>query len=314
MQPLISVIIPIYKVEKFLDKCIESVVNQTYKNLEIILVDDGSPDNCPKMCDDWAKKDSRIKVVHKVNGGLSDARNVGLNMSTGDYIMFVDSDDWLELSMIDELYLNLINYNADISIGNIRRFYEKNGSKEPLIENIQIKQYDNNVFDCLLENYTQSVIACGKIFKKEILGDNPFPVGKINEDECVVHRFLNNCKKVVYTNKQFYNYYLRANSITSQTFGMKNLNVINALQERLKFFKDNGFDEKFIVFTYEQIFSHLASFYFRTKDKVIRKVIKEKFNETLLGIGDYRKKLSLKVKIKIILFKNCKWLLRLIIK
>ena len=98
-KDLISIIIPIYKVEKFLDRCVESVVNQTYSNLEIILVDDGSPDNCPYMCDEWAEKDSRIKVIHKLNGGLSDARNEGLKSSTGKYVGFVDSDDWIAPEM-----------------------------------------------------------------------------------------------------------------------------------------------------------------------------------------------------------------------
>ena len=98
MEKKISIIIPVYKVEKYLDKCVESVVNQTYKNLEIILVDDGSPDNCPKMCDEWAEKDKRIKVIHKENGGLSDARNFGIEKATGDYLMFLDSDDYLDVT------------------------------------------------------------------------------------------------------------------------------------------------------------------------------------------------------------------------
>ena len=104
MSELISVIIPIYKVEDYLDECISSVVNQTHKNLEIILVDDGSPDNCGMMCDEWAKKDDRIKVVHKSNGGLSDARNAGLNIAVGEYIAFIDSDDFIMPNMFEELY------------------------------------------------------------------------------------------------------------------------------------------------------------------------------------------------------------------
>ena len=101
MNPLISVIVPIYNVEKYLARCVDSIVNQTYKNLEIILVDDGSPDRCPQMCDDYAEKDSRIKVVHKKNGGLSDARNAGMAVATGEYISFIDSDDWIDLETYD---------------------------------------------------------------------------------------------------------------------------------------------------------------------------------------------------------------------
>ena len=119
MNPLISVIVPIYNVEKYLARCVDSIVNQTYKNLEIILVDDGSPDRCPQMCDDYAEKDSRIKVVHKKNGGLSDARNAGMAVATGEYISFIDSDDWIETSMFELLINNIFQYDCEISCGGI---------------------------------------------------------------------------------------------------------------------------------------------------------------------------------------------------
>ena len=114
-EPLVSVIVPVYKVGKYLDKCVESIVGQTYKNLEIILVDDGSPDNCPAMCDKRAERDSRIKVIHKQNGGVSSARNVGIDAAQGEFIGFVDSDDWLEPDMYDCIVKNALEYNADIS-------------------------------------------------------------------------------------------------------------------------------------------------------------------------------------------------------
>ena len=116
-EPLVSVIVPIYNSGKYLDKCIDSIVNQTYKNLEIILVDDGSTDNAPEICDEWAKKDERIKVIHQENGGVSKARNVGLDNVTGEYISFVDSDDYVVRNYIDFLYYNLHAYGADISMG-----------------------------------------------------------------------------------------------------------------------------------------------------------------------------------------------------
>ena len=111
----ISVVVPVYNVEEYLDQCVESLVGQTYKNLEVILVDDGSPDNCPAMCDEWAERDNRIKVIHKENGGVSSARNAALDIASGDYIGFVDSDDWIEPDMYEILIKNAKKYDADIS-------------------------------------------------------------------------------------------------------------------------------------------------------------------------------------------------------
>lgn len=124
MDKLISVIVPIYNVEKYLTKCIESIINQTYENLEIILVDDGSPDNCPIICDEYAKRDSRVKVIHKKNGGLSDARNAGLDIATGEYIMFIDSDDFVEIDMMESMMNNMIDNNVDLVVCNIKYIYD----------------------------------------------------------------------------------------------------------------------------------------------------------------------------------------------
>ena len=113
---LVSVVVPVYKVERYLDKCIGSIVKQTYTNLEIILVDDGSPDNCPQMCDEWAKKDARIRVIHKENGGLSDARNAALDICTGTYVVFVDSDDYVHPEYVSYLYEMIVQHNADLAV------------------------------------------------------------------------------------------------------------------------------------------------------------------------------------------------------
>ena len=146
-KDLISVIIPVYKVEKFLDRCIESVVNQTYKNLEIILVDDGSPDKCGEMCDEWAKKDDRIEVIHKPNGGLSDARNIGIDKCKGDFIMFVDSDDYLDLEICSKLHKILKEFNADFSMCNAKKFYENDNLiiNENKVKDVKLFK-DDNVF------------------------------------------------------------------------------------------------------------------------------------------------------------------------
>ena len=123
---LISIVVPVYKVEPYLDKCVSSIVNQTYKNLEIILVDDGSPDNCPVMCDAWAEKDNRIRVIHKPNGGLSDARNAGMSAATGELIAFVDSDDWIAPDMYEKLYHRLTEDGSDIAACGVQMVWEDN--------------------------------------------------------------------------------------------------------------------------------------------------------------------------------------------
>ena len=140
-MPLISVIVPIYNVEKYLDRCVDSIINQTYKNLEIILVDDGSPDNCPQMCDDYAKKDSRIKVVHKENGGLSDARNVGMEVATGEYVSFIDSDDYISLDFYETLLETIVDNDSDIVECGVVKFYEDN-SFDKYSDDLKVTNYD----------------------------------------------------------------------------------------------------------------------------------------------------------------------------
>ena len=190
MEDLISVIVPIYKVEKYLEKCILNIVNQTYSNLEIILVDDGSPDNSGKICDEYARKDSRIKVVHKLNGGLSDARNAGIEIATGKYIAFVDSDDYIEEKMISKLYDLLKANDADVSACNICKFYE---DKEiELDENEEIvKSYPPEqailltILDDSFGNY-----AWNKLYRSELFSDVRFPFKRRYEDIATIYKIL----------------------------------------------------------------------------------------------------------------------------
>ena len=147
----ISVIIPVYKVEKYLNKCVESVINQTYKNLEILLVDDGSPDKCPEMCDAWAKKDSRIKVIHKQNGGVADARNIGIENATGKYIAFIDSDDYLNKTMYQKLFEKITTTNSDICMCGFINVYE-DGCEKQFKELNLLNVSAKNILDYFLSN------------------------------------------------------------------------------------------------------------------------------------------------------------------
>lgn len=241
MNDLVSIIVPVYKVEKYLKKCVDSILNQTYSNFEIILVDDGSPDRCGDICDEYQKKDQRVKVIHKANGGLSDARNVGISASSGQFISFLDSDDWIHNRFIETLYNLLIINNADVSIANFIKIYSDDipSINAPSV----IYQYSN--IDALNQIYgkygVQMIVAWGKLFKRELFSDINFPVGKIHEDEFTVYKLLYKANKIIFTTEPLIYYRQRSNSITGQCFNLSNkLNVIEALEERARFFKTIG--------------------------------------------------------------------------
>lgn len=240
MNSLISVIVPIYKVEKYLRKCIESILSQTYTNLEIILVDDGSPDKCGEICDEYEKKDSRIKVIHKKNGGLSDARNAGLDIMAGNYVAFVDSDDWIEPQMYEHLLAKLHYFHADISIGGVSCDLDDNG----IINTEKIVSYDSAPFSegnvkTMHRFFTTSWAAWDKLYDADLFRDIRYPVGEINEDEAIVLQLLSKCTRVCYTNEVFYHYMRRpsSGSITAANFSVKKLAWQAHCRDNLEFVK-----------------------------------------------------------------------------
>lgn len=237
----ISIIVPVYKVEKYLNRCIDSILNQSYKNIEVILVDDGSPDNCGKICDEYLLKDNRIRVIHKENGGLSSARNAGLDIATGDYIGFVDSDDWIEPKMYETLIENVIKYNAQISVGGVVDLLEE-GNKYTSIKSTfdgNIKIECLNKEDAMKKFFLGSWSAWDKIYKREVHEKIRFPEGEINEDEAIAMQILDNCEKIVYTNEVFYNYIKRSDSITTSEFSEKKLDWYKNCKRNLEFIKEN---------------------------------------------------------------------------
>lgn len=240
MNDKISIIVPIYKVEKYLDKCVESLVNQTYTNLEIILVDDGSPDKCPEMCDKWAEKDSRIKVIHKPNGGLSDARNAGMKEANGEYILFVDSDDWIELNMIEILYKEIVLSDSDIVACGVRMVWE-DGSPDRILTKTCGKKVFNSSEEAMYSLMQEMCIlqtAWNKLCKRKIIENILFPVGKINEDEFWSWKAIANSNKVVYIDTPLYNYLQRGGSIMRNS-NFNPLYVIEAKQERKEYIKNH---------------------------------------------------------------------------
>lgn len=217
-KPKVSIIIPVYKVEKFLDSSVESVVNQDYPNLEIILVDDGSPDKCPEICDKWAKRDNRIKVVHKVNGGVSDARNVGLDMATGDYVVFLDSDDKIN-SNFSVVCEKSSMTDADIIIVPLD---SRNEAKE---ESILI---NTESFASLIKNHNVAIASsCSKLFKHDAIGNIRFTKGvTMAEDKEFVIKVLTRAKKVEIIKNHFYDYTDNPESVmNNKSFLIKKLFV-----------------------------------------------------------------------------------------
>lgn len=245
-QPLISVIVPIYNVEKYLPRCINSIIHQSYTNLEIILVDDGSPDNCAAICDDYANRDSRIHVIHKKNGGLSDARNIGFEHSTGEYIAFIDSDDYVHPQMLEILYQLSLEEHSEIAVCNFQPFLKT--APENLTEAIQIETLSG--IDAAKRLYqrdhaTQAVVVWNKLYCRHIIAKNRFIVGKFNEDEYFSYKALIQASKVTFTSQKLYYYLIRSTGISQAITNPKSLDGLDAKQEAIQFYKKN--DLRFLL-------------------------------------------------------------------
>lgn len=246
--PLISIIIPIYNVEKYLKRCLDSVIKQTYRNIEMILVDDGSPDGCPGICDEYALADNRIKVVHKENEGLAEARNVGLSASTGEYISFIDSDDFVSLEYVEILYKGIVEFDADVSLATFQRF-EK-------IEDVVLRKNDGADFQLLtkkqiFENYTSLntctsmpfISACNKLYKRELFDDVQYPKGKLFEDSFTSYKLLDKADKIAFVPDALYYYFINPKSIMGTSFKEKHLEVIEAYRGGYNYFLNKGESE-----------------------------------------------------------------------
>lgn len=236
MEDLISVIVPVYKVEKYLNKCIESIVNQTYKNLEIILVDDGSPDECGKICDNYAQKDMRIKVIHKENGGLSDARNAGINISNGKYISFIDSDDYIDLEYLELLYKTIKKDKSDMAISSHKVIYENGTILEKATKEESILE-PKEVLKRILYDDGIDLSAWAKLYKIELFEEIRYPKGRLFEDAATTYKLVDKCKKISIISKSTYNYIIRGNSITNVNFSEKKMDLIISTEEMCNYIK-----------------------------------------------------------------------------
>lgn len=236
-NPIISIIVPVYNTEKFLSKCIESILNQTFKDFELILVDDGSLDLCPKICDEYAQKDARIKVIHKKNGGLSDARNAGIEAACGEYLGFVDSDDYIKENMYEVLYNLISEYQADISICMAVSVDE---NSEPVWGGKATTAVFNgkDALYAMIFERRFAVNSWNKLYKRELFGELRFPVGMLYEDLATTYLLLDKCNVTVCTDLQLYAYVQRGGSIMSRDNFSLSADKIKIVQRMWDYFED----------------------------------------------------------------------------
>lgn len=228
-MPIISIIVPVYNVEKYLDKCVKSILAQTFKDFELILVDDGSKDLGGEMCDEYLKIDPRVKVIHKENGGLSSARNAGIEIAAGEFIGFVDSDDYIEADMYELLYNNIIKENADMSVCGIYDCYVGKALKKSK-ECYKVLNTEEAIFT-VLEGKLFSVPACNKLYKNKLFNETRYPEKKAAEDAFVIIDLLMKCEVIVFSSEQKYYYYHRENSITTQRSAANCFDTIEAYKK-----------------------------------------------------------------------------------
>lgn len=232
-EPLITVIVPFYKVEDYIDRCIQSILNQTYKNLEIILVDDGSPDNCGNIIDRYAQIDPRIIALHKENGGLSDARNYATPLAHGDFLTFVDSDDWISPYYIENLYNTIARDGADLAISWFTVTYEDKTSKDKYYNELEGYELISSI-ECLRRMFYQNGIetsAWGKLYKKSSKDLLAYPKGKLYEDIPVTYAVIKQAKKIAIIKNEDYFYFQRANSIQNTSFVPQKLEAIEHMKD-----------------------------------------------------------------------------------
>ena len=248
---LISIVVPVYNVENYLSNCINSILNQKYENIEIIIVDDGSTDNSGNICDNYSKKDKRIKVIHKKNGGLADARNVGIKYATGKYLGFLDSDDYIHPDFYDCLYKLIVNNESDISECQFLRVsVDKMNHVQDILneENNKLKcniTIDSNIeslkklYGPRLKPYIKKVVVWNKLYKKSLFDNIVFPIGKLHEDEFTTYKVLYKSRKIVSTNRYLHGYMQTNNSIMRQEISFKRvMDNLKAYEEAAYFFKN----------------------------------------------------------------------------
>ena len=265
---MISVVVPVYKVEKYLRQCVDSVLRQTYQDFELILVDDGSPDRCGEICDQYAAQDSRVKVVHQANGGYSAARNAGIDLATGEYLMFVDSDDYVHEEMLETLHRSLIESEAELVVCCYHRV-DVEGTPVDFSENDPVnEEMADGVFSGIISGREALrrmpilpavwIVPWGKLYKRELFASIRFPLHKLHEDNWVSFQVIFSCSKIQMISNRLYYYRENPDGVTKlgATFE-KSLCHIEALIDRMSFYENNDLND-----VVRQLICHLLRCYF----------------------------------------------------
>lgn len=258
-MPEISVIVPVYKVEKYIKRCVDSILAQTFADFELWLVDDGSPDNCGVICDEYAQKDARVKVIHKENGGLSDARNAALDVMQGKYVFFVDSDDWITEDALNTMYTALKRTGLKVATGNIVSVRE-DGTEKVLYSPTQEEQIliGEELLTTLLRPN-----ACNRLYAAELFQSLRYPVGRLYEDVFIYHKILAQIDGMVLVGKNTYYYLIRTGSIMNSIYSIKFTDIVDAVYDRAKWLDSIGqtkLADETRLFVYSQVavaYAHL---------------------------------------------------------
>lgn len=305
-NPNISVIIPMYNAERYVEKCLESIINQTYKNIEVIIINDGSTDNSKEICENFAKKDNRIKVITTENRGAGSARNTGLEMAKGEYISFIDSDDYIVEDYYERLYSMLQKTNADIAIGRYKRVYENETMH--FINSGEMKEITSR--EELLElygededRYINAVLVTNKLFRRSLFGDDiRFPIRRLIDDEFIIYKLIDKSRKIVYTDDVMYAYVQSNSSVMRTNFKeQKVYDTIDVYDEVYGFFKereDKELNEKImirylsycvelawktskseIIYDKEKVYRYLNEKFEAKKEEAKEKIGKERFEK-----------------------------------
>ena len=299
MEKLISVIVPVFNVENFIDVCISSLIKQSYSNIEIILVDDGSTDESGLHCDKWAEVDKRIKVFHQANGGLSAARNTGLNHASGDYICFVDSDDFVMEDYVKCMLQAIEETDAELALCDVTTSkwpaLAKPITSNCILDAAECRAWLDNLIS---REYVLMVVSWNKLYKKELFADNRFEEGKLHEDEFMINKLVFNINKMVFVPLEEYVYRANASGITGKEneVNVAHLDVIDAFTDRIDVSLENN-DIGFAKITVRNTMYKLADYYFKMENH--HYIIKSKMRNVL---DKYSEIITTKQKLKYELF------------